>query len=61
MRTRKNFNPMGSRRFFRVLSELNVPKDVARNEQRWQQSKAGGTPVVDENNTPPVQDSFRVF
>ena len=52
MRPRKNFNPTGSRRFFRVLSELNVPKGVARNEHRWQQSKAGGTPVGDEINTP---------
>ena len=52
MRRRKNFNPAGSKRFFRVLSALNVPKDVARNEQRWQQSKAGGTPVNDENATP---------
>mgnify|MGYP002803574282 CR=1 FL=1 len=52
MRPRKNFNPTGSKRFFRVLSALNVPKDVARNQQRWQQSKAGGKPVNDENTTP---------
>ena len=44
MRKRKGFDPIGSKRFFRVLSELNVPKDVARNQERWTQSKAGGTP-----------------
>ena len=34
MRKRKGFDPTGSKRFFRVLSELNVPKYVARNSQR---------------------------
>ena len=52
MRKRKGFDPTGSKRFFRVLSVLNVPKDVARNPQRWQQSRAGGTPISDENTTP---------
>ena len=56
MRPRKNLNPTGSRRLFRVVSELNVPKDVARNEQRWQQSKAGGTPVFGENTSPRARE-----
>ena len=32
---RKNFNPAGAKAFFRVLTELNVPKEIARNEKRW--------------------------
>ena len=52
MRKRKGFDPTGSKIFFRVLSELNVPKYVARNSQRWQESEAGGTPVFGENTSP---------
>ena len=32
MRSRKNFNPKGSEEFFSVLSDLNVPRDLIRNE-----------------------------
>lgn len=37
LRGRKNFNPTGSRQFFRTLSKLNMPKDLVRNEERWKQ------------------------
>jgi hypothetical protein len=37
MRSRKNFNPVGSRVFFQALSKLNVPKDLVRNDDRWKQ------------------------
>ena len=37
MRSRKNFNPEGSREFFEALSRLNVPKDLVRNQERWRQ------------------------
>ena len=35
MRPRKNFNPIGVREFYNVLNKLNVPKDLVRNERRW--------------------------
>ena len=39
LRARKNFNPTGSKEFFRVLSKINVPKDLVRNEERWKESR----------------------
>ena len=35
MRSRKNFNPIGVREFYSVLNKINVPKDLVRNERRW--------------------------
>ena len=35
MRPRKNFNPIGVREFYNVLNKINVPKDLVRNERRW--------------------------
>ena len=35
MRSRKYFDPVASREFFDVLSTLNVPKDLVRNEEGW--------------------------
>ena len=35
LRARKNFNPTGSKEFFRILSKINMPKDLVRNEERW--------------------------
>ena len=37
MRSRKGFNPTGSKEFFQALSEMNVPKDLVRNQDRWKQ------------------------
>ncbi len=37
LRARKNFNPTGSKEFFRVLSKINMPKDLVRNQERWNQ------------------------
>ena len=37
MRSRRNFNPMGSKEFCEVLNKLNVPKDLARNEEHWKE------------------------
>ena len=39
LRERKNFNPTGSKEFFRVLSKINMPKDLVRNEKRWKQAR----------------------
>ena len=33
MRSRKHFNPVGVREFYNVLSKINVPKDLVRNER----------------------------
>ena len=35
MRFRKHFNPVGVQQFYDVLYEINVPKDLVRNEKRW--------------------------
>ena len=39
MRPRKNFNPVGVHEFYKVLKEINIPKDIVRNEQRWSEGK----------------------
>ncbi len=41
MRSRKNFDPVASREFFDVLSKLNVPKDLVRNEEGLRRGWAG--------------------
>ena len=38
MRSRKHFNPIGIREFYNVLSKINVPKDLVRNERRWDEA-----------------------
>ena len=35
MRSRKHFNPVGVQKFYNVLYEINIPKDLVRNEKRW--------------------------
>ena len=45
MRSRKNFNPEGSKEFFEALDKINVPKDLVRNQERWKQT-------VDVKETP---------
>jgi hypothetical protein len=51
MRARKNFNPKGGQEFFRGLSKINVPKDIARNTERWNQVQMGAEEAVFK--TPP--------
>ena len=38
MRPRKNFNPIGVHEFYSVLNKINVPKDLVRNERRWDEA-----------------------
>ena len=45
MRSRKHFNPVGVREFYNLLSKINVPKDLVRNERRWDET---GKKSVDE-------------
>ena len=57
VRTRKSFHPTGARRFFQGLAILNVPRDIAGNNKRWEElGERGhsnrGTPPV---RTPPSQ------
>ena len=35
MRSRKYFDPVASQEFFNVLNNINVPKDLVRNEEGW--------------------------
>ena len=39
MRSRKHFNPVGVREFYNVLNEINIPKDLVRNERRWSETE----------------------
>ena len=39
MRSRKHFNPVGVREFYNVLNKTNVPKDLVRNERRWDETE----------------------
>ena len=39
MRSRKHFNPVGVREFYNVLNKINVPKDLVRNERRWDKTE----------------------
>ena len=48
MRSRKHFNPVGVREFYNVLNKINVPKDLVRNERRWDETEK----KVDKKTTP---------
>ena len=39
MRSRKHFNPVGVREFYKVLKEINIPKEIVRNERRWSEGE----------------------
>ena len=51
MRSRKHFNPVGVREFYNVLNEINIPKDLVRNERRW--SEAEKNKVSFDEKPPP--------
>jgi hypothetical protein len=55
MRARRNFNPKGGQEFFRGLSKVNVPKDIARNTESWNQVQMGSPSAAEEVvfKTPP--------
>ena len=50
MRSRKHFNPVGVREFYNVLNKINVPKDLVRNERRWDET--GKKENVNEKTIP---------
>jgi hypothetical protein len=39
VRGRKNFNPAGSRQFFRALAKINMPRELVRNANRWNEAQ----------------------
>ena len=51
MRSRKHFNPVGVREFYNVLNEINIPKDLVRNERTWSEAEKNKV-SYDEKNTP---------
>ena len=51
MRSRKPFNPVGVREFYNVLNEINIPKDLVRNERRWSEAEKNKV-SFDEKKTP---------
>ena len=66
MRSRKNFNPTGSRVFFQALSKLNVPKDLVRNQERWKQlmgetSSARASPRSPPRSSPRFHSILRSY
>ena len=62
IRGRKYFNPNGSKEFFRVLSKINMPRDLVRNEDRWKQVEVDSSPGKDiADGSPQVQSPSRYF
>ena len=53
MRSRKHFNPVGVREFYNVLNKINVPKDLVRNERRWDEAEKKKVSL--DEKTPPKE------
>ena len=53
MRPRKHFNPVGVREFYNVLNKINVPKDLVRNERRWDEPEKKKVSL--DEKTPPKE------
>ena len=50
MRSRKHFNPVGVREFYNVLNKINVPKDLVRNERRWNEAEKKKVSLNEKNS-----------
>ena len=66
MRSRRNFNPTGSKEFFEALNKLNVPKDLVRNEERWKEvlgetSGTMATPKPSIRSSPQFQKILKSY
>ncbi len=48
MRSRKHFDPIGSQEFFSALSDMNVPKDLVRNEEGLRRVAQEGKGLEDQ-------------
>ena len=58
MRPRKHFNPVGVREFYNVLNKINVPKDLVRNERRWDETEKKNVDEKTKELTIPEWISF---
>ena len=58
MRSRKHFNPVGVREFYSVLNKINVPKDLVRNERRWNEAEKENVDEKTKELTIPEWISF---
>ena len=58
MRSRKHFNPVGVREFYNVLNKINVPKDLVRNERRWDETEKENVDEKTKELTIPEWISF---
>ena len=56
MRSRKHFNPVGVRKFYNVLNEINIPKDLVRNEKRWAEAEKNKVSFDEEEEEPWVSN-----
>ena len=65
MRSRRNFNPTGSKEFFKALNKLNVPKDLVRNEECWkvlgETSGTMATPKPSIRSSPQFQKILKSY
>ena len=65
IRSRRNFDPTDSKDFFEVLNKLNVPKDLARNEECWKEAlgETSGTmptPKSSIRSSPHLSEDFEI-
>ena len=44
IRASKNFKPREANEFFKILAKINMPKDIARNEERWKNLSSPKSP-----------------
>ena len=58
-RPRKTFIPTGSKEFFNVLTKMNVPKEIVRNEVRWNQMGEPSSEEATSSRTPMRATSSR--
>jgi hypothetical protein len=50
---RKNFNPAGSRQFFRALARIHMPRELVRNENRWNEAQIDSPQEGDVTDSSP--------
>ena len=60
MRSRKYFDPVASQEFFNVLNNINVPKDLVRNEEGWRKVTQKGK-GKDRNDFVKTMSEFKLL
>ena len=65
MRPRKHFNPIGVHKFYDMLNEINIPKDLVRNDKRWKtgtgKNKDGKTLNLKKPKNPGKSKKWLIF